>query len=137
MKNTILGVALALGLVSCQPVTASEVACLAATLYHEARGEGVEGLQAVAHVALNRKQARNWPGTICGVVRQPGQFAYRPAPKNDAYEEAVRVAANALAGKTTDPTNGATYFFSGRAPGWSRGMTTTARIGGHVFKRED
>lgn len=51
--------------------------CLIESLYHEARGEPEHGIRAVANVILNRKQAKGFPGTICGVVHQPYAFSYR------------------------------------------------------------
>lgn len=44
--------------------------CLVTTLYHEARGESVEGILAVAKVVLNRSDSPKYPKTVCGVVKQ-------------------------------------------------------------------
>jgi len=43
---------------------------------HEARGEGIEGMQAVHQVVLNRVNSRKYPSTICGVVLQKYQFSW-------------------------------------------------------------
>ena len=42
--------------------------CLAAGIYHEARGEPLAGEVAVAEVILNRVDSRNYPNTVCGVT---------------------------------------------------------------------
>src|SRR5215831_13618645 len=61
----------------------SEAGCLAEAMYYEARGEGVEGQEAVAEVVLERTRDGNYPRTICAVVHEgvmPGrrdcQFSY-------------------------------------------------------------
>lgn len=117
-----------------------EVACMAQNIYHEARGESVEGQQAVAHVTLNRLDHAAYPDSICGVVHQSSQFSWTHSGKgaireNAAYQEAVTVALLAMTGLSDDPTRGATHFYSGRPPGWSRSYTTTRVIGGHKFMK--
>ncbi len=44
--------------------------CLALALYHEARGEPLEGQMAVGLTILNRVASKAYPSTICGVVFQ-------------------------------------------------------------------
>ena len=44
--------------------------CMVLNLYHEARSESNEGMIAVGHVTLNRVRSKNFPNTICNVVRQ-------------------------------------------------------------------
>lgn len=44
--------------------------CLARTIYWEARGEETAGIEAIAHVVMNRLGHEGFPGTICEVVRQ-------------------------------------------------------------------
>ena len=43
----------------------SEVQCLAIALWHEARGEPLEGRRAVAEVILNRRDSGRFPDTVC------------------------------------------------------------------------
>ena len=40
------------------------------SMYYEARGEGVEGEEAIAEVVFHRMHRRGYPGSICGVVYQ-------------------------------------------------------------------
>lgn len=54
----------------------SEVNCLAAAIYKEARSEPDKCKQAVAEVILNRKEHPEYPNTICKVVKQPKQFSW-------------------------------------------------------------
>ena len=53
----------------------AERAIVALTVYHEARGEGVDGMKAVLEVILNRVLSERWPNTATDVINAPGQFA--------------------------------------------------------------
>ena len=44
--------------------------CLAQAIYFEARGEPVEGWEAVGQVVINRVRDKRYPGQICDVVFQ-------------------------------------------------------------------
>ena len=44
--------------------------CLAMALYYEARGEGPDGMLAVAEVVINRVQHPDFPGTVCDVIKE-------------------------------------------------------------------
>lgn len=67
--------------------------CLAEALYFEARGEPLAGQAAVAEVILNRVDAAQFPGSVCGVVRQGAgsgrgcQFSYACDSQPDAIRE--------------------------------------------------
>ena len=50
--------------------------CLSLTIYHEARGEDIDGQLAVAQVVMNRVENPRYPDTVCGVVTQRKQFSY-------------------------------------------------------------
>lgn len=127
---------------------AAELRCLALTVYFEAGGESPQAQRAVAHVVLNRAAHDGFPGDACAVVRQGGeqrpcQFNWwcdgrsdRPEP-GARWERAQRVARDALAGRSADPTGGALYFHRadlGRLT-WTRPLTVAARIGAHVYYR--
>ena len=51
-------------------VNKQELQCLAENIYHEARGESIDGKIAVANVTLNRVVSSSYPNTVCGVVKQ-------------------------------------------------------------------
>lgn len=53
-----------------------EMLCITQMLYHEARGEGEEGLRAVLSVVQNRKNHLKFPSSYCKVIHQSGQFSY-------------------------------------------------------------
>ena len=51
-------------------IDTEQMNCLATNIYHEARGETINGKFAVGNVTLNRVKNKNFPNTICGVVYQ-------------------------------------------------------------------
>jgi spore germination cell wall hydrolase CwlJ-like protein len=126
-------------------VSFAELHCLAANIYHEARGESPEGQAAVAHVTLNRVGSPGFPATICAVVHQRSgracQFGWvcnprlRPPAPGEAWGRAQAVAVRALAGGV-DPTGGALYFQQvGTQADWATRMRRPVVIGRHVFFR--
>ncbi|MFC0200749.1 cell wall hydrolase [Paracoccus rhizosphaerae] len=119
----------------------ADLQCLAEALYHEARGEGRQGQQAVAEVILNRVDSGAFPSTVCGVINQPSQFSYtiggaKPIRNKSAFLRARDIAAEALAGAPRQLTGGATYFHTPAVrPSWSRRFQKTVQIGRHIFYR--
>jgi spore germination cell wall hydrolase CwlJ-like protein len=121
---------------------------MALALYHEARGQGRTAMAAVGHVIRNRKNDRDFPATICGVVKAGGetppcQFSFwcdgRPdtPTEREAFALAQQVADRVLAGVSTDPTDGALYFHTERvSPSWASSFRETHRSGGHIFLAE-
>lgn len=130
----------------------AEIAIVAATLWGEARGQGKEGMRAVAWVVANRLRRKYQGKSSCAAVCQaPFQFSCwnandpnlprmrRIAAAPDApYLEACAIArelvTSGLQGK--DPTNGATHYYarSLRPPAyWARGKSPCAEIGAHLF----
>lgn len=57
-----------------------EVEALQEVVYHEARGEGFEGMVAVAQVIMNRVRHKKFPDTIHEVRSQNKQFSYYSVP---------------------------------------------------------
>lgn len=109
--------------------------CLAMAVYHEARSEPLLGQQAVAHVVLNRVRSGLYPDDVCAVVVQDAQFPFPWDPPRNvgAWRRAVRVAEQALAGESFDPTSGALHYHRVDVEvAWSGGMTGRV-IGEHVF----
>lgn len=51
-------------------IDSAELDCLAKNIYHEARGESLQGKMAVANVTLNRVHSDKFPDTVCKVVHQ-------------------------------------------------------------------
>ena len=118
----------------------SELSCLAGAVYFESKGEPLSGQLAVANVIINRTNSGRFPHTICGVVKQPGQFSFIrggaiPAIRSAAqYRTAMAIAQVAMDKEWDNPTPGALYFHARRvSPGWARPRVAT--IGNHIFFR--
>ena len=116
----------------------AELRCLATAVYFEARGEPLEGQLAVAQAIRNRVASGRYASSICGVVRQPGQFTYSharlPRGGND-WRIAQAIAAIAQGESWHEVAPRTTSFHASFVkPGWS-GMTRVTRIGNHVFYR--
>ena len=69
-----------------QPV--GDHACLAATVYLEARGESIMGQMAVAEVAMRRRESGQWGNSLCAVLKARGQFALSTTNINYIVDEA-------------------------------------------------
>lgn len=124
-----------------RPYSEADLACMAEALYHEARGEGTQGQQAVAEVILNRVDSRQFPSSVCGVINQPSQFSYtiggaKPMRNKSAIMRARAIAEAALSGAPRNLTGGATYFHTPAVrPSWSHRFQRTVQIGRHIFYR--
>lgn len=112
-----------------------EVALLARVISAEARGEPYVGQVAVGAVILNRVEHPSFPGTLAGVVYQPGAFSCMLDGQIDqpVAESAIRAARDALNG--SDPSGGAIYYFNPNTATsswiWSRPLIKI--IGQHRF----
>jgi spore germination cell wall hydrolase CwlJ-like protein len=121
----------------------SQVHALALNMYHEARGEGPDGMQMVGEVTLNRVKDPNYPKTVCDVVYQDHQFSWTNSsknkkPKDQASWELAQELAIALLTDDIDLfNNGATHFLNPskvkRLPRWAHSFERVGRIGNHVF----
>ena len=119
----------------------AEQECLAASIYFEAKGEPLAGQLAVAQTLINRAHSGRFPASLCGVVRQHGQFSFvhdgaLPAvPRSSqAWREAVAIAGIARDGLWKDEAPAALFFHaSSVSPTWR--LTRVARLGNHIFYR--
>lgn len=125
------------------------LACIALNVYHEARGEPLEGQLAVAYVTLNRATQQN--KEVCDIVGAPAQFSWttgniiylehgwKLAPsavpqEKEAYQLALSVAKQALYKQLPDPTNGATHYHADYITiWWAKNKEQLAVIGKHLF----
>lgn len=119
--------------------------CLARSIYWEARGEDAAGIEAIAHVIMNRLGHEGFPDTICEVVRQGReegacQFSWwcdgraDDAQEDAAYSAAKEIARKVLNKETPDRTGGALYFHQKKVtPDWSAKYMKTVEVGDHVF----
>jgi len=128
------------------PQPAADSLCLSTTVYLEARDQTVRGQQAVAEVALRRRDSGLWGDSMCQVVTARKQFAptiVSPGTQlaNDAaWEEAMTVAFDAERnwalpdGERREIVPGASHFaaLSLASPSW-RNAYQVATIGDHTF----
>jgi spore germination cell wall hydrolase CwlJ-like protein len=98
---------------SAKPAKADERTCLVRAMYFESNRSSRDGLMAVGTVVMNRVASPRFPNTICGVVGQPGQFAYGVLtnPLNPRELPFVERTADAiLAGERYKPIGDAMWF---------------------------
>jgi hypothetical protein len=119
--------------------------CIAVAVYHEARGESLEGQLAVARVIMNRAASGKYPTSWCGTVKQPWQFSF-VNPKTGIYpsideasaswKKALGITRLAVANAVeTLPTDVLWYHADYVAPGWGKRLTKVEKIGTHIFYR--
>ena len=120
-----------------------EANCIAVAVYHEARGESVEGQLAVAQVIMNRAASGKYPASWCGVVKQPWQFSFvrhgqfpSVDESSDAWRKALGVTRLAVANAVASvPKECLWYHANYVAPQWSNNLQRVEKIGAHIFYR--
>ena len=118
-----------------------ETECLARAVYYESKGEPFSGQLAVAEVIINRAESGRFASTLCGVVRQRGQFSFVrggviPVPPRASrdWQTAVAIAQIATRELADGGAPRALFFHARRvSPGWR--LTRVATVGNHVFYR--
>ncbi len=134
-------------LASVLPTHTADSLCLSTTVYLEARDQSVLGQQAVAEVALRRRDSGLWGSTLCDVVTARSQFApslVSPGTQlsnTEAWAASVTIALDAEQnwalppGERKEIVPGASHFVAGSAnPSW-RNAYQVAMIGDHTFLR--
>jgi len=132
-----------------------QVQCLAANIYHEARGESLKGKFAVGHVTLNRVKSTLFPDSICGVVYQ-AEYKKNGLPKKyrcqfswycdgmsdtifagDAWKDCFEVASTLINREIQDITHGSTHYYNGKLanPRWAKAYSFVAQIDNHTFHK--
>jgi spore germination cell wall hydrolase CwlJ-like protein len=113
-------------------ITDWPTACLASTLYHEARGEPHIGKLWVAAVVFNLVKSVHYPNTICDVVYQPHQFPWTQQPHR--YDEVHYVLAQTIINhQTVLPVTNATHFHNHTVqPNWTD-LVPVIKINNHLF----
>ena len=119
--------------------------CIAVAVYHEARGESLEGQLAVAKVIMNRAASGDYPASWCGVVKQPWQFSfvnprtgYMPGVDQASAEwrKALGVTRLAVANAVQSvPGDCLWYHADYVAPKWRNNLRRVEKIGAHIFYR--
>lgn len=128
--------------------------CLSLNIYHESRGEPIDGQIAVAQVTMNR--AEQDEAEVCNTVFEKGQFSWtrdvvrytktgaykikHHSPKfsprdKHAWEVAVAIAEAALTeGALKNVVGDATHFRNVReARRWHPGLRFVKQVGHHRF----
>lgn len=125
-----------------KPKAMSEQECMARAMYFESNRSSPEGMIAVGTVVMNRLENAIFPGGICAVVGQPGQFAAgvltKPMQEKDLQK--VADAADAvLAGERHPQVGKAMYFHTAGRHYPYNNMHYVAVAGGNAFyeKRRD
>ncbi len=136
----------------------------AMTAWQEARGEGPDGIRAVAHAEVNRLRAGKWYSrkTLAGtcllayafsgwMTSDPNRMASAEVSMSDPIMVlCVQEVSDAIAGVTQDPTGGATHYYAAgtKEPSWVTGKDPNTgeqeappanylcRIGKHQFFNE-
>lgn len=107
-------------------------------VWHEARGEGLRGMHAVALVTMNRVKQRN--KTVCEIVYEAQQFSWTNDVTGDMQDNIVnvrRAVANVMTGSIRDFTKGATHYHANYVkPYWAKDMKKTVVVGKHIFYRK-
>lgn len=118
-----------------------ETECLARAVYYESKGEPLAGQLTVAEVIINRAESGRFASTLCGVVKQRGQFSFVrggviPAPPRASrdWRTAVAIAQIAVRDLADGAAPRALFFHARHArPGWR--LTRVATVGNHIFYR--
>jgi N-acetylmuramoyl-L-alanine amidase len=125
-----------------------ELDCMTEAIWYEARGEGTQGMQAVAGVILNRTKSKRYPDSVCAVVHQPKQFSYRnhAAPAQpirivynqseaEVYTQASEVAMQALTGRLEQLFDDSVMWYARQdiSNYWTKKKAAVMQVGQHIF----
>lgn len=134
-----------------------ELQVMARTLWGEARGDGLEGIEAVAHVIINRFHARKWftgyrfvnavkIADIKQTCLKKAQFScwnkndinfpkiMKLNTENKEFRICLNVAARALGGDFYDFTNNATFYHTRNIrPSWALHHSPCYETKHHLF----
>ena len=129
-----------------------EFICIANALYLETRSEPEEGIRAVMSVIYNRKKAKGYPSTFCGVILQDKQFSAFNSDKSlatkplkpireldkEAYRKVSSVAQEAIQGafKPVLEEDVLHYAHVRIKNHWTSRMKVVIVHGRHVFYKE-
>ena len=135
---------------------AGDVTLLARLMFAEAANTPSEYAD-IGWTVVDRIGVPGFALTLAGIVNQPGQFSSvggslwnaaavpqnLTGPNASSYQSALNVANSILSGNTPNPTNGATFFYSGSAaPRWfqselnSGGLLITLRQNGFTYLKQ-
>lgn len=123
-----------------------ELKCLALNIYHESRGEPLDGQLKVGMVTVNRVKHDYYPDSLCEVVYQPKQFSWTedppPVKNKQLLAKIERDIALPIMLGIIEPIDNSIMFHSFPESGpnffpyWYTSYKLTAVIGGHLFYQE-
>lgn len=127
----------------------TEIYCLAETIFRETRGTGVQEKILVGNVVYNRTKADGFADTLCGVMKQKGQFPWinvfsqaerMKTIKRDKHEfdESYVIASYIISRSIDDPTNGALFFHArdGKSHSWTKGLRKVKTTKHHIYYKK-
>ena len=116
-------------------VNAQSQQCLARAMYFESNRSSREGMLAVGTVVMNRVKSPDYPGSVCGVVGQDGQFASGVMTRGmgPGRELAMAAAGEVLSGKRYAPVGHARFFHTAGYSYPYHNMNYKAVVGGNAF----
>lgn len=127
------------GSINCQNPQ-SEFSCMACNCYNEAANEPYQGQVAVGKVVMTRARMKQYPDTVCGVVkhRYPRtryyQFSWlnagNPRRSVPARHSCMQAAAESLQFKGYFADH---YYAQYVSPKWRKSMRRGTQIGLHIF----
>ena len=125
-----------------------EAMCLSVALWFEARGESKKGQEAVAQTIINRSKHPSYPNSICGVIKQKGQFSfynknvslskppklsYKDAQHKEQWQQIRKVAYASISCTTQNHVGNALYFNTTKLGVRFKTNVKPRRIDDHVF----
>ena len=127
------------------PALDEQAKCIAVAVYHEARGESLEGQLAVARVIMNRAASGKYPPSWCETVKQPWQFSFVNPRTGDypwidessaSWRKAVGITRLATANAFPSVTEDVLWYHATYvSPSWGRRLSRADKIGTHIFYR--
>lgn len=132
---------LILAIMLTMPMTAyaGGIDCMAKAIYFESRGGTDNDQLAVAHTVQNRVKSKQFPNSVCSVVRQKSQFAPHirsgaAIREKSAWSKAKTLARKVISGSSRDFTGNSLYFHTPAVnPQWSNMFKVTYRNNQHIF----
>ena len=125
---------------------------IAEAIYFEARGETDIGKIAVAQLIIKRKNMKNFPNTIYGVIHQKNKygvchFSYvcdieagvivKKFSEQKSYEKSLEFAYGVLHNKYKMYAKNADHYYNPdkveSTPNWAKSMKKVAKIGNHLY----
>jgi len=117
---------------------------LSLALYHESRGEPLNGQLMVARVIINRMESPRWPSSMCNVITQDRQFSFyrkdkTPKPRDEiAWAKAQKLAVEIINDPDILPFSTSDHYHNLNVhPVWRRQLYRIVRIGQHIFYSYD